>query len=110
LTKLLTVTVAGRLPVWGCATLLGLRYSYEAMGRFLHVRPATVKQHVEDAARKIAGDLPAAARVACCSSPPPVISHGSLRCALCTRNESRLYRPAPARHRPWLLAKIGRES
>jgi hypothetical protein len=33
------------------ATLVGLRYSYEAIGRFVHVRAATVKQHVEDPAR-----------------------------------------------------------
>lgn len=46
------------------ATLLGLRYSYEAIGRFLHIRASTVKVHVKRTAAKIPADLPAALRVA----------------------------------------------
>ncbi len=70
------------------ATLLGLRYSYAAIGGFLHVKPSTIETHVRDAARKIPGDFPAALKVACWARGASlgVLTGAPLRAALTVPN------------------------
>ncbi len=46
-----------------CAVLLGVGRSYSEIGKELHIAVSTVKQHVDVAASRIPGDLPAKARV-----------------------------------------------
>lgn len=45
------------------ATLLGMGQSYKDIGTQLHIAVSTVKQHVDVAASRIPGDLPAKMRV-----------------------------------------------